>query len=139
MLSPKLSPLPSQPADTYTSPMSRHVLLTLFTLLLFPLGCAENAAPDTHTEVFKTPDEVLAAPRAHQVKSWKTTAIEVLREERPDLSAEPDEGAAIILTGEGVRERIDLNPIAADLTAQPDIAHSILRQYLLKYILPFDQ
>jgi hypothetical protein len=46
---------------------------------------------------------------------------------------------AIILAADGVRQRVDLNELSAALTAQPDQTYIILREYLLKQLLPFDQ
>jgi hypothetical protein len=111
------------------------VILLPFSLLI---GCTETT-PDTNTQVFQTVDEVAAARRAQQQKDWKAAAIDVLREERPDISAQPDTSLAIILSADAIRERLELSELAPTLTAQPDQIHAILREQLLRQLIPFDQ
>ncbi|HEV8607698.1 MAG TPA: hypothetical protein VGQ99_20350, partial [Tepidisphaeraceae bacterium] len=117
--------------------MFKPLLLILLPLSLL-IGCAETT-PDTNTQVFQTVDEVAAARRAQQQKDWKAAAIDVLHEERPDISATPDTSLAIILTADGIRDRLDLSELAPTLTAQPDQIHAILREQLLRQLIPFDQ
>jgi len=102
-------------------------------------GCSEPATPDTNTQVFQTVDEVAASRKAQQQKNWKQTASEVMKEERPDITAAADSDLAIVLAADGVRQRVELNPVADALTAQPDEVYVILREYLLKQVIPFDQ
>src|SRR5215212_2733299 len=98
--------------------MFKNLSIALVGILLV-CGCSETT-PDTNTEVFKTPDEVMATRRAQQQESWKKTAIEVLKDERPDVSARPEQGVAIVIASDGARQRVDLAELAPILTARPD-------------------
>jgi len=107
--------------------------------LVLAAGCSDSTPPDSNTQVFQTVDEVAAARRAGQQKTWKQTALDVMREERPDVAAAADSDLAIILTADGVRQRVELNEMSATLTAQPDQVYVILRDYLQRQLIPFDQ
>ena len=107
--------------------------------MVLAAGCSEPSTPDSNAQVFQTVNEVAAARRAQQQKNWKQSALDVMRDERPDISVALDSGLAIILTADGVRQRIDLAELSSALTAQPDQTDLILREYILKQLIPFDQ
>src|SRR2546426_1043007 len=115
------------------------LLLISFVPLFLLCGCASEATPDSNTDVFKTPDEVAATRRAQQQQSWKKTAIEILHDERPDVSAKAEDSLAIVIWADGVRQRVNLSEIAPMLTAQPDQSIYILREHLVKQLATFDQ
>jgi hypothetical protein len=118
--------------------MHKMRYLSLF-LLVLPLGCTEPATPDTNTGVFRTVDEVAAERRAQQQKNWKQSAIDVLHDERPDIVATAEKDLAITLAADAMRERLDLSDLAPALTAQPDQTFVILREYISRQLVPFDQ
>jgi hypothetical protein len=107
--------------------------------LILAAGCTEPTTPDSNTEVFKTVDQVAAQRRAAQEKNWKQSTVEVLRDERPDITAMPENELVISLFADGQRHRVDLSEVAPALTAQPDQTYVILREYLFKQLVPFDQ
>src|SRR5947209_10274673 len=127
-----------RPRLILVSKMYKTSHITLLVMVL-AAGCSEPSTPDSNTQVFQTVNEVAAARRAGQQKNWKQSALDVMRDERPDISATPDNGLAIILTADGVRQRIDLAELSSALTAQPDQTDLILREYILKQLIPFDQ
>jgi len=115
---------------------TRHITLLV---MILAAGCTEPTTPDSNTQVFRTVDAVAAARQTQQQKTWKQSAIDVLREERPDISATPENDLAISLSADGLRQRFDLSSLAAELTAQPDQTYFILREHLQRQIVPFDQ
>src|SRR5689334_11708347 len=93
---------------------------TIIVVLALVSGCSEPATPDTNTHVFQTVDQVAAARKAQQQKNWKQTALEVIHDERLDISASaPSEGLSITLSADGAQQRIDLEELSPALTAQP--------------------
>jgi hypothetical protein len=107
--------------------------------IVLMIGCTEPATPDSNTHVFKTVDEVAAERKAAQEKNWKQSAMDVLREERPDVAANPEKDLEISIFADGIRQRIDLSELAPALTAQPDKTFPILREHLGRQLVPFDQ
>ena len=108
-------------------------------LIALLAGCSEPATPDTNTHVFKTVDEVAAERKAAQQKNWKQSAIDILKDERPDITAMPENDLTISLFADSLRHRVDLSEVSSALTAQPDKTYNILREYLGKKLIPFDQ
>jgi hypothetical protein len=111
--------------------------MTALTLLLLLLGCEHNEK-DSHTEVFKTPEQALAERREKQLQAHKELAVSVLKFSRPDLQAAPTDGAAITVQAEGVSRTIDLTPIEEQLVKHPNEERATLRKFLADDLRNFD-
>src|SRR5437762_2197534 len=99
--------------------MCKSVFLSVVFIALLA-GCTEPATPDSNIQVFRTVDEVAAERKAAQQKNWKQSAIDVLKEERPDITAMPENDLTISLFADSQRHRLDLSELAPTLSAQPD-------------------
>lgn len=100
-------------------------------------GCDHNEK-DSHTEVFKTPRELLADRRAKQLAAHKDLAISVLRFSRPDLEAKAAEGTSIIVQADGITRPIDLLPAEEQLVNHSNEERAMIRRYLDEQLRPFD-
>ena len=115
----------------------RRIFVILFCLGSVLAGCDHNEK-DSHTEVFKTPGEMMADRRARQLAAHKDLAISVLKFARPDIEAKPAGGTAISVSADGVTRSIDLEPIEEQMVRQSTEERAILRHYLEEQVRPFD-
>lgn len=113
----------------------RRITALLFFLTL--LGCDHNEK-DSHTEVFKTPQELLGERRAKQLAAHKELAISVLRFSRPDLQASTADGSSIAVQADGVSQPIDLLPVEEQLVHHSNEERAIIRRYLDTQLQSFD-
>ena len=113
----------------------RRITAILFALAL--LGCDHNEK-DSHTEVFKTPQALLADRRAKQLTAHKDLAISVLRFSRPDIEAKNSDGTSILVQADGITRPIDLLPVEEQLVHHSNEERAILRRYLDAQLRPFD-
>ncbi len=126
------------PADSLESPAMRCITALFFAVAaLAPFGC-EHHEKDSHTEVFKTAQDVVVERRAKQLTAHKELAISVLRFSRPDLEAKSAEGTSISVQADGVTRPIDLLPIEEQLVRHAADERAILRRYLDVQLRPFD-
>lgn len=114
--------------------MRRFISLAL--CLMF-LSCEHNEK-DSHTEVFKTPQQVIEERRARQLQAHKELAVSVLRFARPDIEAKTADGTTIALEADGVKQAIDLEPIEEQMVRHTNEERAILRKYLEEQLKPFD-
>ena len=103
------------------------------------MGCATTPEEDSHTEVFRTPEELLAARTAKQRDSWRQLAVTLLQEERPGVAAAPARDLTITASADGAQTTFDLAPIEHLLIAQSDRADIIMRDHFQKTLAAFDQ
>src|SRR2546421_5021966 len=110
----------------------------LFAVLIALMGCHNSQESDSHTEVFKTPQQASAARQARLLQSHKELAISVLRFARPDIEATSGDAATIMMRADGVTHTIDLAPIEDDLKRNANDERAIMRRYLEAQLRPFD-
>lgn len=106
-------------------------------LSLIAAGCS-SPGKDSHTEVFKTPEQAARERATTMIKEHQKLAVSVLKNARPDVAAQPAEGASITVTADGVSREIDLTPIEDELNRQANQERNILRRYLGEQLRPFD-
>src|SRR5260221_12647465 len=82
-------------------PMQR--VFNLLFLLATVTGCS-SPGHDSHTEVFKTSEEVAADRLARQLQSHKELAVSVLRFSRPDVEVKPADAANVTVSADGVTQ-----------------------------------
>lgn len=107
--------------------------------LLMTAGCATTPDEDMNTQVFRTPEELLAARTARQRETWKELAATLLQEERPGVSVATSGELSVIVSADGAQATFDLAPIEDLLTAQSDRADIIIRDHFRKSLDRFDQ
>lgn len=107
-------------------------------LLALLSGCGEKGV-DSHTEVFKTADEIADYRREKLLASHKELAVSVLRFARPDLAVKAGEAGAIDVSADGITQSIDLLPIEPDMANNSNRERAILRKYLDAQLRPFDE
>src|SRR5437016_2363794 len=111
-------------------------LLSALGLLLLP-ACS-HPGRDSHTEVFKTADDVAADRLTRQLQAHKELAISVLRFSRPDIEAKANSTSSLNISADGVSRSIDLSPIEPQLLHHPNEERALLRKYLEDQLHPFD-
>ena len=107
-----------------------------FALMLIA-GC-EHHEKDSHTEVFKTPEQSAADRWARQLQAHKELAVSVLHFSRPDIEAKSGEGSTIVLQADGVTRIVDLKPVEERIAHHANEERAILRTYLEGELRPFD-
>jgi hypothetical protein len=115
--------------------MTRALLIMASVLLL--CGCGAHGV-DSHTEVFKTPEQASAERLATQLKEHKDLAVSVLKFSRPDLQAKAGDGASVVVSADGVSQSIDLTPVEGELLKHSNEERNILRRYLAEQLRGFD-
>jgi hypothetical protein len=106
-------------------------------LLLCCLGCQFHGT-DSHTEVFKTPEEVSADRRSKQLEAHKELAVSVLHFARPDIEAKAVAGTSISVRADGISSAIDLAPVEEQMLRHSNEERAILRKYLEAQLKSFD-
>jgi hypothetical protein len=107
------------------------------TFLALLTGCSSGGV-DSHTEVFKTPEQASKERYEILLKQHKELAVSVLKFARPDVEAKVAEGPNIAIAADGVSRTVDLTPIEDQLVRQPDQERNLLRHYLTEQLRPFD-
>src|SRR5882672_11339939 len=100
-------------------------------------GCGHQEK-DSHTEVFKTPQQAVTERQARMLQSHKELAISVLRFARPDIEAKVADGSTVTLAADGVTRAVDLASIEPEMVRRPNEERAILRRYLEGQMRPFD-
>jgi hypothetical protein len=103
-------------------------------------GCA-STGEDSNIAVFQTAQAVAERRQEEQLKRWQEMALAIAREERPGVGvqAAPDGAFGLVMTADGVRQEIDLEPLKAVLAAQSGRAGMSIREHLRRILPEFDQ
>jgi hypothetical protein len=72
-------------SSSMAPPIPKPFILCLIATAL--CGCTDMPKPDSNTQVFKTIEQTDSARRSQQLQAWKSTAIAILQEIRPNLHA----------------------------------------------------
>jgi hypothetical protein len=112
--------------------------LVVSAALCYAMGC-ESPTPDANPQVFQNSAQVAAARQVQLRKIWQESAIDVLREDRPDLAAISKDPFVIVVEADDIRQVIDLSPVEESLSARPGKSQLILREFLTTQLGPFDQ
>src|SRR5579862_394755 len=112
-------------------------LYPLILLALILTGCHPEKN-DSHTEVFKTPEQTSIERRTQLLKSHQDLAITLLKFSHPDVTAKPaDTGIAV--QADGLQKQIDLAPLEDQLERHSGNERLILSSFLRQQMQPFDQ
>ena len=111
--------------------------LTALIVFLTLAGCNHHEQ-DSHTEVFKTPQETIAERRTRQLAAHKELALSFLRFARLDIEAKLADGTSIQVQADGVTRTIDLLPIEEQMVRHSNEERAIVRRYLEEQLKPFD-
>jgi hypothetical protein len=111
--------------------------LTALLIFLTLAGCNHHEQ-DSHTEVFKTPEQAIAERRTRQLAAHKELALSVLHFARPDIEAKLADGTSIHVQADGVTRMIDLLPIEEQMVRQSNEERAIVRRFLEEQLKPFD-
>jgi hypothetical protein len=109
-----------------------------FSLLACIAGCVDKGV-DSHTDVFKTADQIADARREKLLETHKELAVSVLKFSRPDLTVKPGAAGTIDVSADGLTQPIDLIPIELQMASQSNRERTVLRKYLDEQLRPFDQ
>src|ERR1041385_3893380 len=112
--------------------------LVVSAALCYAMGC-ESPTPDANPQVFQNSAQVAAARQVQLRKIWQESAIDVLREDRPDLAAISKDPFVIVVEADDIRKVMDLSPVEESLSARPGKSQLILREFLTAQLGPFDQ
>jgi hypothetical protein len=115
----------------------QRILCSLILICTALLGCHPEKN-DSHTEVFKTPDQLATDRNKQLLQSHQELAISVLKFARPDLQTQITE-TGIVARADGVEKQIDLLQIENELIHNANHERPIIRRYLDTQLRPFDQ
>ena len=111
----------------------------VFALMALAAGCPPRTGPDSHTEVFLTPDQIRAQREAKLIAQWKVTAVSLVKGERPDIVASATDPFGVTLGADGQTMAVDLLPLKPALLAPNANSEEILRPPLMARVVAFDQ
>jgi hypothetical protein len=115
----------------------QRMICPLILICLALLGCHPEKN-DSHTDVFKTPNQLATDRNKQLLQSHQELAISLLKFARPDLQAQTTD-TGIAVRADGLEKQIDLLPIENELIHHANQERPILRRYLEQQLRPFDQ
>ena len=117
-----------------------HKFVLGLTIASFGLaGCAGPQAPDSHREAFQNTQQASAKHLAEQLEATKDLAIDILKFERPDVTATKGDAGTINLEADGQRKSVDLASLQGALLVEGAKKRDILLNHLHRQLAPFDQ
>ncbi len=117
----------------------RKIVLLLTTATLGLAGCPGPQAPDSHPEAFQTARQASVKHLAEQLEATKDLTIDIVKFERPDVTATKGDAGTINLDADGQHKSVDLAPLQGALLVEGAKKRDILLSHLHTQLAPFDQ
>ncbi len=123
--------------------MKRSIFYLPSSILVLVLlaGCTTQTGPDSHTEVFKTPEQAAAARRDKLRADWQDMAVKINNSDRPDAKTHkhPTQAFALLVQADGVERTIDLSPLAEKMTGAMGKEREPIRALLSREMAAMDR